>query len=129
MTPTDPLLATVTAGAGCAYLIQILQKAKSIPWVTDHTHGINIALRALLSLGATLGISHAWNPSTGGGGVLMVTFPPLTVIMIGLWHWFGQFAVMHGFGQVLSIGTLKEIDNPVQVNQVDKQVAVAPKNV
>jgi hypothetical protein len=24
---------------------------------------------------------------------------------------------MHGFGQVLNIGTLKAIDNPIQVNQ------------
>jgi hypothetical protein len=117
MTPTDPLLATVTAGAGCAYFIQLLQKAKTLPWVTEHTQGINIVLRAVLSLGATVGISHAWNPSAGGGGTFTLVFPPLMVIVVGLWHWFGQFAVMHGFGQVLNIGTLKAIDNPIQVNQ------------
>ncbi len=121
MTPTDPILTTVTAGAGCAYLMQLIQKAKQVPWITEHTHGINIALRAGLSFFATLGISHAWNPSTGGGGVLMFTIPPLTVFMVGLWHWFGQFAVMHGFGQILGIGTVKSIDNPVQINQQPPQ--------
>jgi hypothetical protein len=116
MTPTDPILATVTAGAGCAYFMQLLQKAKSVPWITDHTQGINVALRAVLSLVATLGISHAWTPATGGGGAFTLVFPPLSVIAVGLWHWFGQFAVMHGFGQLLGIGTLKQIDTPVQIN-------------
>jgi hypothetical protein len=123
MTPTDPILTTVTAGAGCAFIVQLLQKAKQVPWITEHTTAINIALKASLSFFATLGISHAWNPSAGGGGQLTFDIPSMSVLMIGLWHWFGQFAVMHGFGQLLGVGTVKSIDNPVQVNQTE-----APKS-
>lgn len=114
---TDPITSSLTAAAACAFFLQLIQKTKYVPWITEHTKEINIGAKLLLSGLATLGISHAWNPSTGGGGVLMFTVPPLSVILIGLWHWFGQFAIQHGFGQVLNIGTLKAIDNPVQVNQ------------
>jgi hypothetical protein len=116
MTPTDPILTTVTAAAGCAYFMQLLQKAKSISWITAHTTGINVALRAALSFGSTIGISHAWTPANGGGGSFTLVFPPLAVIAIGLWHWFGQYAIQHGFGQLLSVGTLKSVDTPVQIN-------------
>jgi hypothetical protein len=119
ISPTDPILTTVTAAAGCAYFMQLLQKAKSLPWITAHTTGINVALRAVLSLAATVGIGHAWTPSAGGGGVFMVTVPPAMVILNGLWHWFGQFAVQHGFGQLLSVGTLKSVDTPVEINPQD----------
>lgn len=117
MTPTDPLLTTITAGAGCAFILQVLQKAKNIPWITEHTHGINIAMKAMLSFFSTLGISHAWSPAAAGGGVLTFDIPAASVLLIGIWHWFGQFAIMHGFGQLLGIGTLKAIDNPVQINE------------
>lgn len=117
MNPTDPLLSSLTAAAACSFILKLMQRAKSVPWVTEHTEGINIGLRAGFSFLATLGISHAWNPATGGGGTLMFQIPPFTIVLIGLWHWFGQFAIQHGFGKILDIGTLKQIDSPVQINQ------------
>jgi hypothetical protein len=120
MTPTDPITAQVTAAAACAFVLQGLQKWKALPWVTAHTATINLVAKAALSFGATLGISKAWTPAVSGGGVLMITIPPATVLVLGVWHWFGQFSMQHIIGQTLSIGTIKAVDNPVQVNEGGK---------
>lgn len=98
------VITQMTAGAGCAYLLQLLQKWAKIPWITEHTHAINIAARAVMSGAAALGISSVWSPVDGGGHTLTITIPSAMVILHGLWMWFGQYALQHGWGQVLSIG-------------------------
>lgn len=115
MTPTDPITAQVTAAAACAFIMQGLQKWKAIPWLTAHTTKLNVFLKVVLSFGATLGISRAWEPAASGGGTLVITVPAFSIVMLGLWHWFGQFALQHLSGQVLNIGTLKAVDKPVEV--------------
>jgi hypothetical protein len=97
------VLTQITAGAGCAYILQLLQKWEKLPWVTAHTTVINHAIRAVMSGAAVLGISSAWSPSTGGGHVLTITIPSAIVILHGAWTWFGQFALTHGFSQLLTI--------------------------
>lgn len=94
----------VTAGAGCAYLLQLLQKWERLPWITQHSTAINHAIRVVMSGAAVLGISSAWSPSTGGGHTLTIVIPPAMVIVHGLWTWFGQFAITHGFGSLLQAG-------------------------
>jgi|SRR5579859_5712209 len=103
MTPdaTTLLGSQVGAAAACAYIINLLQMWSKTPWITAHTKYVNIAVRALLSGGAYVGISHVWSPSTTGGGVLTITIPSLTVIVIGVWHWFCQYAFTHVVGTTL----------------------------
>lgn len=120
MIPTDPVLSSFTAAAACSFILDRVQKSEIVPWITAHTKWINLAAKIVMSGAATLGISHAWNPAPTGGGVLMVTVPAFTVIVLGLWHWFSQFALQHGFGQLLTVGTLQKIDTPVEIHNVDK---------
>jgi hypothetical protein len=119
MTPTDPLLSSITAAAACSFLLDQAQKSKIVPWITAHTKWINLGVKIALSGASTLGISHAWTPAATGGGQFLVTVPATTVILMGLWHWFGQFALQHGFGQLLTVGTLTTVDVPVQVHEVE----------
>jgi len=102
MIPTDPILSSVTAAAACSMLLDRIQKSKLIPWVNAHSTSINLTAKLVMSGLATIGIAHAWTPAVTGGGTLVLTIPSLPVIGIGLWHWFGQFAIQHGFGQIIS---------------------------
>lgn len=98
---TTLLSSQITAAAACAYILNLIKQSDKIPWVTQNTQLINVAIRAVLAGGAALGISHVWAPATGGGGVLTITIPPLSVVVVGLWHWFGQYAFTHIAGNVL----------------------------
>ncbi len=96
------LLTTQLGAAGAAaYLMNMLQRWKQIPWITAHTTQINFLIRAGLSGATALGISHVWAPAVDGGGVLTITIPSLIVILHGAWHWFCQYVLTHGFGSVI----------------------------
>jgi hypothetical protein len=102
MIPTDPILSSVTAAAACSFLLDRIQKSEKLPWISAHTTTINTVAKLVMSGLSTIGIAHAWTPSVAGGGTLVLTIPALPVIAVGLWHWFGQFAIQHGFGQIIS---------------------------
>jgi len=110
----DPnlLFSQITAGAAFAYLLRLVQKWEKIPWITQHTQGITVFVRLALSFVATLGISWQWN---GAAHSLTITGLSATTIFLGIWHWFGQYALQHGWGQLFSVGTLKSIETPVQM--------------
>ena len=94
----------VTAGAACAYLLDLTKRSKKIPWVNDYSKQLNRLIRIALSGFATLGITWAWSSgSTAGSHVLTIVIPPAVVIMHGSWIWFGQYALQHGWGQVLAL--------------------------
>jgi len=107
MIPTDPVLSSLTAAAACSMALDFAQKNKSryFTWISAHTTKINLAAKLIMSGAATIGIAHVWAPATGGGGTLTLTIPPLSVIAIACYHWFGQFAIQHGFGRIISPST------------------------
>lgn len=108
------LLTSQIAGAAlCSYILNLLQRWKQVPWISSHTTMINTIVRATLALGTTLGISQAWTPADAGGGVLMITIPPLTVILHGLWHWFSQYALTHLAGSALE--KTKNVETPSSI--------------
>jgi hypothetical protein len=59
----DPnlLFTQVTAGAAFAYLLRLIQRSEKLPWVTQHTQGMTVLIRLILSFAATVGISFQWN--------------------------------------------------------------------
>jgi hypothetical protein len=113
----DPnlMFSQVTAGAAFAYLLRLIQRWDKLPWVTQHTQGITIAVRLILSGLATIGISWQWNSASHS---LTIGGLQLWTITLGLWHWFGQYALQHGWGQVFNIGTLQKVETPVVVTNV-----------
>lgn len=89
----------LTAAAASAYLLNLLQRWEKVPWITQHTVGISHAVRAVLALAATVGIGWQWSAADH---TLTITGLSLTALLVGGWHWFSQFAVTHGFGQLLN---------------------------
>lgn len=110
---TNMLATQLTAGAACAYLLQLLQKWSKTPWVTEHTDGINNAIRLGLALISSLGISWVWSGTENGGHTLTIAIPSTFAILQAAWHVFGQFALQHGWGKVLSLNGSNPKENPV----------------
>jgi len=99
------LLSTqIGAAAVCAYAIQLAQKWSKLPWITEHTQGINTAMRIVTSGIAAMGITWAWSPGTDGGHVLTIAIPSGAVLLTYFWHWFVQYAIQHGWGNLLTQG-------------------------
>lgn len=111
------LFTQVTAGAASAYLMRLLQKWNRTPWITDHSHGIIVLVRVIMSAAVTLGISWTWSPAADNGHVLAIAIPSLAGIIHGAWNWFGQYALQHGWGQILNVGNVTSISTPVEVKQ------------
>lgn len=101
---TTLLTSQIGAAAACSYVLNLLQRWSRLPWITEHTKVINVIVRAVLAGAATLGISKAWTPTTGGGGVLMISIPPFAVLVQATWHWFSQYALTHLAGSALENG-------------------------
>lgn len=99
---TSVLSTEIGAAAVSAYAVQLAQKWSKLPWITEHTAQINFYVRLATSGLAALGVSYAWGDLAGGGHTLTFTIPTVAVLLHGLWHWFVQFAVQHGWGNLLS---------------------------
>jgi hypothetical protein len=101
LAPSAPLVPTqLSAAMACAYVLWLMQKTKALPWITRHTTGINAAVRAVLSAIATLGITIQWVPNAKQ---LIIGNLSMVGILYGLWHWFTQYAVAHGFEKLLYV--------------------------
>lgn len=101
------LFTHVTSAAAFAYALQLLQKWAKTPWVTEHTTGVNVALRAIFSLFASFGINWAWTGSSVSGWSVTITIPALAVLGHGVFHLFGQFALQHGWLKLFQLGDAK----------------------
>lgn len=88
-------------GALAAYLIKFLQGSKYFPWITAEAKKINIAIQAMLSLLASIGIGYTWDATTHA---LTITGLSLALIFHGAINWLSQFAIQHGFTNLITIG-------------------------
>lgn len=102
MDPATSVVATQFGGAAaCAYLLNIIQQWNKVPWITEHTQGINRIVRAVLALVATIGISWAWSSGVAGSHILQITIPSGHDLIFGAWHWFTQYAMTQVAGNML----------------------------
>lgn len=95
---TTLLTSQIGAAAACAYFMNLIQKWKALPWITQHTEQINFAVRAVLAAGSAIGINTVWNPTDHS---LLITGLAVVPILHGVWHWFTQFAMTHLTGKIL----------------------------
>lgn len=103
MANTSMLGTEIGAAAVSAYLIQLAQRWSKLPWITEHTQAINFYARLVTSGASALGVGWVWGDlGTSGGHTLTISIPPAAIILHGLWHWFTQYAVQHGWGNLLS---------------------------
>lgn len=111
MDTTSLLTSQIAAAAACSYLLNLLQRWSKTPWISQHTDGINLMVRAALAFGATVGIGWAWSAGANEGHVLTISIPGAAALIHGLWHWFSQYALTHLAGSALE----KPVPTPPQV--------------
>lgn len=102
------LLSHLTSAAIFAYILQLLQQWTKLPWVTKEATTINIVIRAILSFLAILGITTAWTGSLLAGGTLTIDIPSIWIVLHGLYHFIGQFALQHAWLKIFYL------DKPAQ---------------
>ena len=100
---TSIVLTHLYASAACAYLLELAKKSKYMPMINDYTKWLNRVARLGLSFVATVGITYAWSSGPNGGHILAISIPAGAVLMHTVWQWFGQYAMQHLFGQVLTL--------------------------
>lgn len=88
-------------GAAAAYMIKWAQRSKYFPWFTAEAKRINFYVQVIISGIASLGIGYAWDPAAG---TFLITGLSLHSVLAGAWHWFQQFAMQHGWTNLLTFG-------------------------
>lgn len=94
----DVITSQLAGAALLAYLLQWVKSSKWVPWITDHTKGINYALTGLLSLAATIGIHYQFDATAG---VLTIGGLHASSILAGLWEWVKQWAFQQGAADLI----------------------------
>jgi hypothetical protein len=98
----------VTTQFTCAAIfVYGMQKLKTAPWFPLLQHNGQVWIKRGASIIAAgfvhLGIGKVWNPGViAGAGVLTITFPGWLPMLIGFWHWLGQYAMQEVMYQTVS---------------------------
>lgn len=88
----------LASAALLAYLLQWLKRTRLIPWVSEHTKGINYALTGIMSLLAAVGIHYNFDAAAG---TLTIGGLHATTIAHGLWEWLKQWAFQQGAADMI----------------------------
>lgn len=75
------------------YLQNWLKKQSWFPWVDYKSTRLNHLLAAGLAGLATLGVHESHTGSVMTGGVITIVMPPLTTLLVGVWHWVTQHLI------------------------------------
>jgi hypothetical protein len=95
LAPTSSTLPTsIGVALVMGYILDTAKRVERIPKVSYYTVKLNALLRIIMSGIGTLGVTWVWS-ATGTGHQLLITFPAVTVILYGLWHWAIQYASQH----------------------------------
>lgn len=110
----------LATGALLAYALQWVKRSRFVPWVSDHTKGINRALTGLTSFIATIGIHYTFDPTAG---VLVIGGLHTQTLLEGGWAWIEQWAFQAVAGDVIIAKTTAEAvsvgDVPKPTGKVD----------
>jgi hypothetical protein len=99
--PSSAIVPTqLSAAVACGYLMWMLQKAQSIPWISQATTRLNVILRLIASSASTIGISIAWRGDTHQ---LIIGGLTAGAIAAFLYHLAVQYATTHGFEKLMNI--------------------------
>lgn len=118
----SPLETQLYAAAALEYGLRFMQKSGRFKWIDEHTGVITAGFRGLLAAVATVGITWKYSATSHQ---LVINGLSLATISLGLWHWFGTYAMMHGFGGLIRGGNLDKFQ--AIVSDVVKDALTAPK--
>jgi hypothetical protein len=84
-----------------------IQQLKAAPWFPLLKHNGQVWAKRITSILAAIGIhtgiSAVWNhntPPIGYAYQLVINIPPVTIIIVTVWHWVGQYVMQEGWYQV-----------------------------
>lgn len=121
VTVTQQVLGSQLAMAALlAYLLKWVQRSEWVPWISEHTRGLNRVLTGLMSLVATIGISYSFDTTTG---VLTISGLHLSSIAAGLFEWVKQWAFQQAASDIV---ITRSIAQDVQTGDVNRPTG-APK--
>jgi hypothetical protein len=89
-------------GAACAYLLKLVQLSKRFPWISAETKRINFYAQLVLSFLSTVGIGFQYDSAAH---TLLISGLSLAAIFHAAGSWFVQFAVQHGFSNVIQMSS------------------------
>lgn len=99
--PSSAIVPTqLSAALACGYILWMLQKAKSIPFISQTTAKLNVILRLIASGASTIGISIAWQSDAHQ---LVIGNLTAGVILHGLYHLGVQYASTHVSEKIMNI--------------------------
>ncbi len=69
--------------------LEYVKQSKYVPWISEHTTGINRLIVILYSIATSLGISAVWTTeySSESGGALTLHLPGVAEAVNGAWAW------------------------------------------
>lgn len=103
--PSQVLGSQLALAALLAYLLKWAQKSNVVPYITEHTRGINRAATAVLSLIAAIGISYNFDSVAG---TLTITGLHASALLAGLWEWAKQWAFQQGASDMIFTKAIAE---------------------
>lgn len=123
--PSSAIVPTqLSAAVLIGYVMWLLQKAKSIPYVSQATTKLNVILRLIGSAGSSIGISIAWQPTNNHS--LVISNLTWSVVLVGIYHLVVQYATTHGFEKLMNILPSTSVAEPSEVVPTTK---IAPVKV
>lgn len=84
----------VGAAAGLSFLLQWAKGSKYFPWFTAETAKLNRLATIVGSGLVAVGLNYTWDASSHTLTIANLSF---ATVGTGLWHWFTQYALTHGW--------------------------------
>lgn len=75
------------------YVQNWMKRQAWMPWITYETSRVNNIVAIVLSGLATIGIHVAHTGTLSAGSTITFTLPPLSVLVVSLWHWIQQYVL------------------------------------
>jgi hypothetical protein len=99
----------VGVGMLFGYVVQWAKKSKYVPWLDAQSKKLTLMVQLGLSGLSALGITMTWNREAH---TVLIAGLSLATVFSGAWHWFFQFAVQHGWTNLLAIAEFAEANLP-----------------
>lgn len=125
--PGAELTTHLTTGAVIVYLIEWLKRTRLVPFMSQHTVGVNRVLSGVLAAVAAFGITWSYD---GAEGVLIVKGLTAPAIGQAAWEWLKQFVwqqlLYDGMIQRRGAGGIPSAARPLAVPPADPPLPHSP---
>lgn len=118
------LYSHITAAAAWSYVMDHAMRSPKLSFIRRDTPKVNAAIRVVTATLTSAGIGWVWGGhwNWSQGSTLTINLPAIGLLVVWLWHAFGQYAMQHFGERLLDIGRTWKID-PQVLGQLAQAVA------